>query len=83
MRIISRKQITVRRDISLRSPADIATLCIDMEYWQCVLSRHEDKRLSKVFRAMAYGYTAKELGITEAAYERLQEKVERILAEER
>ena len=83
MRIISRKQITVRRDISLRSPADIATLCIDMEYWQCVLSRHEDKRLSNVFRAMAYGYTAKELGITEAAYELLQEKVEKILAEER
>jgi hypothetical protein len=72
-----------RRDISLRSPADIAMLRLDLEYWEEVLRRHRDKRLFHVFRAMMYGLTCEEFGVPETTFRRLRKKVENILAEER
>ena len=72
-----------RRDISLRSPADIAMLRLDLEYWEEVLRRDSDKRLFHVFRAMLYGLTYEEFGVSETTFRRLKKKVEKILAEDR
>lgn len=72
-----------RRDMSLRSPADIAMLRLDLEYWEESFRRNSDKRLLHVFRAMIYGLTYKEFGVPETTFRRLQKKVEKILAEER
>ena len=72
-----------RRDISLRSPADIAMLRLDLEYWEEALRRHKDKRLFHVFRAMMYGLKYEEFGVPETTFRRLTKKVENILAAER
>jgi hypothetical protein len=72
-----------RRDISLRSPADIVMFRLDLEFWEEVLRRDRDKRLLHVFRAMMYGLTCEEFGVPETTFRRLRKKVENILAEER
>ena len=72
-----------RRDISLRNPADIAMLRLDLEYWEAVLRHKKNKKLMHVFRAMQYGLTYEEFGVPETTFRRLAKKVENILAEER
>ena len=57
-----------RRDISLRSPADIAMLRLDLEYWEAVLRHEKNKHLMHVFRAALRGVTANELGMPKSTF---------------
>jgi len=71
-----------RRDISLRSPADIAMLRLDLEYWERHLASISTDLLL-TFRAVLYGATHEDLGWDRVTFWRRLNKVKNILQQER
>ena len=71
-----------RRDISLRSPADIAMLRLDLEYWERHLASISTNLLL-TFRAAIYGATHEVIGWDRVTFWRRLKKVENILQQNR
>ena len=69
-----------RRTFSLASPADIATVALDLAYWAEVLRRAGRHGLLPVLHAMAHGLTADKIGLSERTFRRRMKKIENILS---
>lgn len=67
-----------RRDMSLKSPADIVQLAHDFDYFEDLLKRTNPK-LHQVFQAVFYGDDWRDLGMSESSWFFLLEKLEAFL----
>ena len=69
-----------RRPFSLVTPSDITMFTLDLEFWEESFRRAGWHKLLLVLRAMAYGATAEEIGMSARSFRRHMRKIENILA---
>lgn len=72
-----------RRDMSLRSPADITLLKLDLEYWAARLARMRNRNYLIVFKAALCGLTAEEIGMPKSTFWDTMKILENFFGQER
>ena len=72
-----------RRDMSLRSPADITLLKLDLEYWAARLARMRNRNYLIVFKAALCGLTAEEIGMPKSTFWNTMKILENFFGQER